>query len=349
MSFGLAEVALVEAAVAAGTVGGISGHFAYARRRMRRETGRRADVLAHLTATALGSASPAVAGEALARVPVRLQVALVAQLVGPLGATERRRVAAAAEVAGLVGRAEGWCASRHWWRRLHGVRLLALLGCGAGVVPGLLGDPNTDVRAEAAAWAAGSHEPEVIERLLDLLEDTESLCRFTVKDSLLRLGVPVVEPLSRRLPTLEGRALREALTVAAALADPRLLAAALPFTESPDPLVRALAIDVIGGLGGEAGTLRLLEHLSDGEPGPRAAAARGLGHLGHWPAATRLTPLLRDPAWDVRRAAAVALRGLGASGTLALRGALADADHFAADMARQVLEIPPSVDLDGLG
>lgn len=349
MSFGLEAVALVEGAVAAGTVAGISGHFAHARRRLRRETGSAGAALAGLRAAALGTGSAAEAGAGLARLPVRLQVALTFELLGPLGRTERGRVAEAAEVAGLVGRAERWCASRRWWRRLHGVRLLALLGRGEGLVPALLADSSADVRAEAAAWAAGTPDPEVVERLLDLLEDPETLCRLTVKDSLLRLGAPVVAPLARRLPELDGRALREGLEVAAALADSRLQAAALPFCEHADPAVRAPAIDVVGNVGGDAATARLLEHLGDGDPAPRAAAARALGHLGHWPAATRLAPLLGDRSWEVRRASGVALRGLGAPGALMLRGALADADPFAADMARQLLEIPPSVDLDELG
>nr|MBA2348214.1 HEAT repeat domain-containing protein [Solirubrobacterales bacterium] len=251
--------------------------------------------------------------------------------------------------AGLISRAERWCTSRRWWRRLRGVRLLGLLGRGDDVVPRLLHDANPDVRAEAAAWAAGSRSPAVVERLLELLEDPETLCRFAVKDSLLRLGEPVVDPLARRLPILEGVALREALTIAAALAEPRLRDPALALLGHRDPAVRALASDVVGRIGGVAAAERVAELLSDPDPAPRAAAARALGHLGHWRTAAQLTPLLRDPAWDVRRAAGVALRGLGAPGTLLLRRALADADPFAADMARQLLELPPAVTSEELG
>jgi HEAT repeat protein len=112
--------------------------------------------------------------------------------------------------------------------------------------------------------------------------------------------------------------------------------------------VRALAIDVVGRTGGADAVERLTALLADPAPAPRAAAARALGHLGHWPAAGRLRELLRDPAWDVRRAAGVALHALGAPGALLLRRALLDEDRFAADMARQILQVPAEVELEAI-
>jgi hypothetical protein len=62
--------------------------------------------------------------------------------------------------------------------------------------------------------------------------------------------------------------------------------------------------------------------------------------MGHWPAGPAVARLLRDRAWEVRRASGLALRRLGSPGQLLLRRALTDADPFAADMARQVLDLP---------
>jgi HEAT repeat protein len=56
--------------------------------------------------------------------------------------------------------------------------------------------------------------------------------------------------------------------------------------------------------------------------------------------ARRVAELLRDPAWIVRREAGLALRTLGNPGTVLLRRALRNPDRFAADMARQVMDIP---------
>jgi HEAT repeat protein len=84
----------------------------------------------------------------------------------------------------------------------------------------------------------------------------------------------------------------------------------------------------------------LMELLGDEDAGVRASAAEALGKLGHWPAAPSVARLLRDPAWRVRREAGLALRALGSPGQLLLRRSLADEDRFAAEMSRQILDLP---------
>jgi len=70
------------------------------------------------------------------------------------------------------------------------------------------------------------------------------------------------------------------------------------------------------------------------------AAARGLGRMQHWQAASQLAEGLRDSAWHVRRDAGLALRSIGAPGALFLRRSLNSDDRFAADMAQLVLDLP---------
>lgn len=340
--------AVAEGGVAAGTVTAVAARFGVVRRRGRGDARRREGAHALLVPAVLGEGDPAGAAAELARAPVRQQVDLVAGLARTSGGAQRERLTAVAEGAGLVRCAEGWCASRLWWRRLRGARVLSFVSAGEAVVPALLDDPHPEVRAQAAAWAADWPRPGVIERLLDMLGDPENLCRFTVKDSLLRLGRPAVEPLGRRLGALDGLALQEALTVAAGLAEPRLLEPVLVACDHPRGEVRALAMNVAGRIGGPAAVDRALALLDDPVPDARAAAAHALGHLGHWPAGAALAERLRDPAWDVRRAAGVALRQMGAPGTLLLRRGLTDADRFAADMARQILDVPAVVSPQGL-
>ena len=80
--------------------------------------------------------------------------------------------------------------------------------------------------------------------------------------------------------------------------------------------------------------------LGDNDPNVRAAAASALGRMRYWQAGAQLAERLRDQRWQVRREAGLALRGLGAAGTLFLRRAVRGDDRFAADMAEQVLELP---------
>jgi HEAT repeat protein len=175
-----------------------------------------------------------------------------------------------------------------------------------------------------------------------MLEDPRTLCRFTVQDSLLRLGGAAVDPIVKRLgkerpSTFEAVGM---LKVAAGLAEPKLLEPALRLCKDGRPEVRVLAAGLAGRLGGKQATAQLLTLLGDKAPEVRAAGAKGLGRLGYWPSAGPLSKCLRDRSWDVRMEASMALRNLGNPGLLILRRFLGDDDRFAADMAKMVLGLP---------
>jgi HEAT repeat protein len=93
-------------------------------------------------------------------------------------------------------------------------------------------------------------------------------------------------------------------------------------------------------VGGAESAERLLELLGDEAFQVRAAAAQSLGRMRHWQAGSGLSERLRDPTWPVRRQAALALRAIGAPGVLFLRRAIKEDDHFASDMAQQILDLP---------
>jgi len=244
--------------------------------------------------------------------------------------------------AGLLDRAGRLCRSRLWKRRLRGARVYTLLGGGEEDVPTLFDDRRAEVRSEAAVWASEHPERRIVDRLLELLGDDATLCRFTVKDSLLRLGPPVVEPLRSFLVTARGRRAAAGLEVAAALGDPRLLGAGFRLLEDGDAATRRRAIDLLGALGGEQAGAALVAGLRDPAPDVRAAAARALGHGHHWSASGSLATAMRDDDWAVRHAAGMALRRLDAPGELLLLRMRGDEDRFARDMARLMLEVPGS-------
>ena len=274
--------------------------------------------------------------------PVRLQVRLFTELVPSITGQSREHLARLAQDIGLVPVAERMAAARDWRDRLHGVRLLGAVGGGASVVPPLMDDPHPAVRAEAVEWAGTHPTPELIDRLVRALPRTDRYGSFVVRDSLLRVGGDVVPTLARYLEKHSGKNAEPALDVAAGLPDVRFAPAALRLCRDPLPHVRARAAALAGALGSEeaVGVLQLL--VGDDDPEVRAAAAAALGRLGHWPSASVIAPLLRDRAWIVRSQSALALRALGSPGQLYLRKGLGDEDPFAADIARQVLDLPES-------
>ena len=336
----LARVLWVLGAAFLGALLLIFGHGARLAARRRWSAPRLARGRTVLHALMDGAPVPPATLRTLRALPVRLQVRLVVELASSVAGTQRARLTRLAEEMGLTESAERLCRSRLWWRRLRGIRLLAAVGAGVDAVPPLLDDPHPVVRAAAAEWAVAHPEPGVLDRLFAHLADPSSLARFSVQDSLLRVGSAASEPLLRHLETRSGEAARPALEVAAGLADVRFLPVAVRLCGDADPAVRACAAELVGAIGGGEGTDLLTALLDDPDAGVRAAAVRALGSLRHWPAAPGIALRLRDSAWVVRREAGLALRAVGSPGLLFLRRALDDADPFAADMARQVMDLP---------
>jgi hypothetical protein len=309
---------------------------AYERRHaVRVERGRRA--LLDLAAT--GRLSKGVAEE-LRGLPRRLQVRLFVELASYLAGSQRRYLAAVAREIGLADAGERMCASRDWWVRLRGVRLLTVIGGGREIVPPMFADPHPAVRSEAVEWAGEHGEEAEIESLVALLADPSRVGRYELLDSLLRIGPAVIPPLARYLETHSGEEAEPALEIAAGLPDNRFAAAAVRLGRDALPEVRSRAASLAGALGGGEAVTTLEELLDDPVAEVRAAAAASLGRLGHWPAAPRVAGLMRDPAWVVRSQSALALRRLGSPGLLLLRRGMGDGDRFAADIARQVLDMP---------
>ena len=331
------RIATVEAALVAISVVLLVGHATAHSVRIRRQEPRRAAAERTARAGIDGRSLNDDDLNSIRRLPIVEQVRLFSELGTSLTGERKERLTRIATEVGLVRKAERWCSSSRWGTRLRGARVLTLLGGGAGVVPALFHDPRPEVRAQAAQWAADHPGPESIDRLLSMLSDPEVVCRFTVKDSLLRVGHDAVEPL-RRL--MLNDPLPEAIEVAAGIADDRFLEPGLEFCASADAATRSLAATLVGSIGGAKATEALTNLLHDPDLRVRAASARSLGRLGHWPAASDLAERLRDSSWDVRSASALSLRALGAPGILLLRRALSDHDRFARDIAQQVLELP---------
>jgi len=165
----------------------------------------------------------------------------------------------------------------------------------------------------------GSRPSHSIESLLPLLDDPSGRCRFATKDSLLRMGKIVVDPLAQYISLRAGSGVETALEVATGLCDPRLRDTASRLSHDETPRVRALVMKMLGTLGGDESVELLLKTLSDPVATVRVAAAHALGKLAHWPSAPSLALLLHDTDWNVRKEAGLALKAFGAPGMLYLR------------------------------
>jgi hypothetical protein len=285
-----------------------------------------------------GPAGPALSALEMLK-PDERAVFLV-EIARTLQGTQFNMLRVLADSLGILNQAERECADRRWWRRLRAVRLLSGVGGGERVLPRMFDDPEPLVRAQVAEWASGTPTRRRIDRLCEMLNDPVKLCRHTAADSLLRIGAPAVPVLLEHLQKSSGESALFALRVAVDLSDARFLPAAQRLADSPSAEVRRAVARLLGRLGGDESSLRLMSMLDDEDPEVRAAACAALGALGYWPAAARIAQQLHHPAWIVRRTAAVSLRRIGSTGMLLLRHALNDADAFAADAARQVLELP---------
>ncbi|HEY1952020.1 MAG TPA: HEAT repeat domain-containing protein [Gemmatimonadaceae bacterium] len=277
----------------------------------------------------------------LARQPGDVQVMAFLDISRNVTGTGKERLRFIAEKVGVVDRARKLCVNSRWTRRLRGARILSRLDVPDPLVLRLLADPHPAVRAQAAEWAAAQPSDEVISAMLALLADPATQARFAVQNALLRMGGVIAGPLATFLETHTGQAAEAGLRVAESVAEPSFAAAALRQSRTADdPAVRVAAAGLLGAIGDAAAAERLMEMLKDGDSGVRAAAARSLGRMQHWAAASALFDCMRDSAWRVRKESGLALRSIGAPGTLFLRRALKSDDRFAADMAQQVLDLP---------
>jgi len=278
--------------------------------------------------------------EVLKNLPPDVQNITALEISRSLSGTGKERLRFVAQQIGVIDRARALCQQQRWARRLRGARILSRLDVPDPLVLKLLADPHPAVRAQAAEWAAAQPSVEVISAMLELLADPATQARFAVQNALLRMGNVIAGPLSTFLETHSDRAAEAGLRVAESVAEPRFLASALRLSRAENIGVREAAAKLLGAIAGAEPAARLVEMLADGDSHVRAAAASALGRMHYWQAGSQLAERLRDQRWHVRREAGLALRAIGAPGTLLLRRALKGDDRFAADMAQQVLDLP---------
>lgn len=335
-------VLLVEAGVVAVGLGWLAGHVAVISMRQRRDTEALRLARELVRGAVLDGSSTGAAVRAFRDLSLKNGVTVLLELSATMSGAGLDRLRYVADAGGMITRAHRWSRSRRWWLRLRGLRLLAQLGVTPTPPHRFFDDPHPAVKAAAADCVVAPVQPEVVARMLAMLDDADAGCRFSAKAGLFRIGRAATDGVRAYLATDTAPALGAALEVAVALGDPAFTESALRLSAASDPPVRRVAASLLARTGGDIAGPRLVLLLGEPDPdaGVRVAAAEGLGELGHWPAAPVLAAALRDPVWTVRHAAAVALRRIGPAGAVYLRRAAGAGDPLAADIAQQVLVLP---------
>ena len=341
----LAATLLAIAILFALAVGVLLGHGAWLNARRRRVRPRMERGRAALRGVAAGDRVAPADLATLRALPASIRARLLVELSRSLSGSSGAALGTLGRDLGVVQHAERRVRSPFWHRRLRGARVLTALRGEEAVMLPLFADRNAAVRSQAAEWAAHHPSPRVVRALLDSLARPGS--GFAVRDSLLRLGPHATAPLATFLAERRGPEAAAALELATALPHPGLQPCALALCTDPHPPTRARALRLLAAVGGGEGVASARAALDDPDAGVRAAAASALGRSGEWSAAPVVARSLRDPSWEVRLAAAQALRAMGGPGHLLLRRYRDDEDRFAADMARQTLDVAALAEENG--
>jgi HEAT repeat protein len=140
-------------------------------------------------------------------------------------------------------------------------------------------------------------------------------------------------------PKLRGR--RAAVEVLGLLRAPEAATLLLTLVHHPDRELRTRAVKAAAAIGDPRFLAAFHERLRDENWPVRCQAAKGLGTLGSPRSVPLLHAALRDAHWWVRFYAAVSLAELGEPGHAALQEAVDDPEPTVRDMARYLVERGP--------
>lgn len=297
-------------------------------------------------AIGLAVATQAAAGEEVDSLAVHrirstsptVKQAIFHRLAAVISGQNAENIRQLAEQIGVTDDMHRAARSRLWWRRLEAVRFFSTLGGERELLTSLMNDRDSWVRAEATGWAGMYDDPQIIERLVGVLEKEDRFCESIARDSIIRSGRLAASPVAAHLKTeMPERQLISFLTVGRFLKDPEPGAAALKLSRHQSARVRAAVASVLGSAVTGDSSKTLIAMLGDESCAVRIAACKALGNIGHWPASSNVAELLSHDDWEVKVAATEALVAMGNPGTIMLHNAI-DSDGASSDLAQQALD-----------
>lgn len=224
--------------------------------------------------------------------------------------------------------------------RANAALLLGEIGHDAAIpdIAFLLKDPDEDVRRAAVCALGRFPQGKNIRPLLTALGDEDYKVRVAVLKVLEQQGAEsVLDDLS---PLLHD----DNIWVRAALArtidrgsGEKGLAILLKLSEDPTGVVQIAALVALGRRQEKEILPVILKHMTSADREVKKAAILALGTFGDPAALANVTPLLEDPHWALRAAAASAVGSLNTASSKLQEMADADEDPLVRDAARWAL------------
>lgn len=262
---------------------------------------------------------------------------------------EREALASALRNEPWVRRALAGGSSRRWGRRLECARCLALVGTPADgvLLESLLNDDRPAISIAAVSALPLVADARLVGAVLDLIVSLPIVVRHYLHATLRELRTLVEPALTERLS-------RDASVTE--LSRWSELAGALQLLSSidqvgllenhPSAIVREGVAQALRRVPRQRSADALERLLSDTDDKVRAVAAHGLGELASRGAIPALLIAARDPVWNVRYRATLALSQLGEPGRAAVRVLRADPDRYVSDIATLVTGLSDGALLD---
>lgn len=213
---------------------------------------------------------------------------------------------------------------------------------GSGLMTALQ-DEQLDVRLAAAQALVQMRRAVAVVPILRALALPGRWPLQRATEVLYGFGAVAIAPLRHLLDNRAGHlppaTLAVAINVLGLLGGRAAARPVAAWLDHDDTEIRVAAAKALGGMGEPEVASALAHALHDPAWEVRSMAAKSLGKLRVPEAIPALERALTDPAWWVRCNAAEALAGLGADGVATLKHTVATGgDAFARDISRQMLE-----------
>jgi HEAT repeat protein len=229
--------------------------------------------------------------------------------------------------------------SPRWWKKLRGLALLELFPPEEAerILGGFLDDRNAIVRTTAVQMAYIFASPDIIRKLVTMLECERNITLFVLKDAIIRIGTKASFLMNGFLSgNHDEKLLAEGIDVVGAIKDPAHIDALIRILREHGGAAQASAARALSAFPEEKVAKELRLALKAKNEQTRAMAARSLGKIQDSHAVDALAEAFTDECWAVRFHCACALRAIGGPAESRLEKLKEHRDPQAAAMANYV-------------